>query len=137
MRGPYRFEEDDGTVIFKYKVGDWVRSNSYGEFWKITSRCLQSCVLPWPHDNYYRVPSYGVASYTLSEGKMPEQGMRNCADQDALEKDIRPLTDPKDILLCRASDLKAAHYELAKQVKKLDEDFDAIMRARELLNGKD
>ena len=133
MQGPYRFEEDDGKAKFKYKVGDWVLSNHVGTFWKIRSRRLESYVAKWPNEPYHRLPSYGVASYGLAGQEMTETGLRHWADEFVLERDIRPITDPRDILLCRASDIKAAYYELSQQVKKLGEDFDATMRTRELL----
>ncbi len=133
MRGPYRFEKDDGTKTFKYKIGDWVHGERSGTFWKITDRRLESCVLPWPHDNYYNLPGYHVADYGQPGQEMTERGLRHWGDQSTLERDIRPLTDPRDVLLCRASDIKAQHYELSQQVKKLGEDFDATMRTRELL----
>lgn len=123
MRGPYVFEEKDPNTKYKYSVGEWVKSNGLGSFWKIGEQLLMD-----------RLPAYSVMFMSRD---LSESGLRHIGDMSAIpEVEIRPLTDQRDILLCLASDIKLQEYKLLQQAKKLGIDFDALMRSRELIVSK-
>jgi hypothetical protein len=121
MRGPYTFEEKDPDDEYKYAVGDWIKSDdSICAFWKISKQLKLDGLL-----------AYDVM---FMSGDLSKRGLRHIGDFSAVwEHDVRPLTDQRDILLCRASDLKLQEYELLKRAKQLGSDCDALMRSRELI----
>lgn len=122
MRGPYVFGDKDPNQDYLYEVGDWVHGDS-NDLWKIRSLGIMD------GQKYYH-----VCTYLLSP--MREDGLRNYGDTGALETDIHPITDQSTILLCRASDIKAKQHKLLEEAEKLGQDFDALMRTRELIKGE-
>jgi hypothetical protein len=124
MGGPHVFRDKDENRKYKYAVGDWIHSNDLNDtntFWKITGQRTLNGEL-----------AYEVSLFLTD--KMTESGFRHYGDMSGIyETDIRPLTDVRDTLWCLASDIKANEYKLLQEVKKLREDFDALMRTRELL----
>lgn len=115
----------------KYKVGDWAHSTSYGSFVKITQIAGR---VSW------RFPDCGKYSYDVAFylNKFTERGLKHVGDESGvMETKIRPLTDPRDILLCLASDIQEKQYEAAKTAEKLADDVKALMKSRELLGGRE
>lgn len=111
----------------KYAVGDWTRSDSDGSFCVIR-RAVRLSFAGEPMEQCYDV------AYMSREWK--DWGLRNVGDESGVvESRLLPITDQKDILLCRASEVKAKQHEASKELEKLTADFDSLMRARELLKG--
>lgn len=40
MQGPHVFEEKDPNAKYKYAVGDWIKSDGHGSFWKIREQLI-------------------------------------------------------------------------------------------------
>ncbi len=119
-------EERAGERPSKYGVGDWTRSDSYGSFCVIR-RAYRARVAGQP--NWEQC--YDVA-YMSREWK--DWGLRNVADESGVDESrLRPITSQKDILLCHASEVKEKMHEASKELEKYTRDFDALMRARELV----
>lgn len=113
----------------KYKIGDWAHSTSYGSFIKITKI---SGRVSWrfPDAGEY---CYGVAFYM---NEFTEGGLKHVGDESGvLGTKIRPLTNPRDILLCLASDIQKKQHEASQNAEKLATDVEALMRSRELLGS--
>lgn len=122
MRGPYVFGDQDTNQNYLYDVGDWANGD-HGDLWKIREQGTRD------GQKYYYV-------YKYLPHEMTEQGLRNYGDTSALETVMRPITDLSTILLCRASDIKFQQYKLLQEAEKLGQDFDALMRTRELIKGE-
>jgi hypothetical protein len=75
-----------------------------------------------------------VAFYS---NKFTESGLKHIGDESGvLGNRIRLLTDPRDILLCLASDIQKKQHEVSQEANKLAKDVEALMRSRELLDGE-
>lgn len=122
MRGPYVFRDKDPNLNYKYVVGDWVCGDD-SDLWKIT----------------HQITMNGQKAYDVSKflpHRMTELGLRNYGDSNGIsETAIRPITDQPTILLCLASDIKAKQHKLLQEVQKLGDDFDALIRTRELMKS--
>ncbi len=122
MRGPHIFRKEDPNIEYKYAVGDWIKSDGHGSFWKISEQLMMN-----------DCPAYSVM---FMSSDLLESGLRHIGDMSGVyEVDVRPLTDQRDILLCLASDIKAQQYKLLQEAQKLGNDFDALMRTRELVKS--
>lgn len=106
----------------KYSIGDWMYSNNNpNAFWKITGIRKYSGRLPTRYD---------VAFMIDDPGKIL---LRYYGDLSGVPEDeLRPITKPQDILLCLASDLQEKHDKISREARKIKEDIDAMICARQL-----
>lgn len=110
-------------TIIVYKVGDWVRGagSEIGSFIRIT-RVNKIA------DND---PCYDVEFYS---DVFTERGLEYVGNDIGLvEARFLLLTNPKDILLCLASDLQKRQNAVLKETEELANDVEALMRSRKLL----
>lgn len=113
------------TVIV-YGVGDWVRGtgSEIGSFMRICRRHKIS-----DKDHCYDVEFYSDV--------FTDSGLEYVGHDIGLDGSrLRLLTDPKDILLCLASDLKKKQHQAFQDAEKLTKDIDALMHSRDLLGEK-
>lgn len=113
----------------KYKIGDWAHSTRYGSFMKITQI---SGRVSW------RCPDAGEYCYNVAfyMNEFAERGLKHVGDESGVPgTKIRPLTNPRDILLCLASDIQKKQHEASQEAKELAKDVGALMKSRELLGG--
>ena len=111
----------------KYSVGDWMKDNTIGgseSFWRIIK--VHHCNT----DFHY---SYDIVFISPSNkgdfGKFDILGSRLYIQEARLS----PVTNPKDILLCRAMELQEEYQDTLKKSGKLKMDLEALFSARELL----
>lgn len=108
--------------INKYNVGDWMYGDRANTFYRINR------VGEIRRDG---LPVYGV-SYMLD--KHTHEEFKHLTDLSGiLEKDLHPVTDPLNMLLCLTSELRKKHRETLCKVDQLTRDIDAVSRARRLL----
>ena len=113
-------------MMAKYSVGDWVKDKTARGsecFWRITKVWDRH-----PHGYY----SYDIAFIKPSEEILGI--FRHWGDRSSVREDmISPITDFKDILLCRAMELQEEYQEALKKIEKLKMDIEALSRVRGLL----
>lgn len=117
----------------KYSIGDWVYDNKNpfkDHFWKITG-ISRRCGFKDEYGIPKRVSTvYDVAFMLVQPKKI---AFRHWGDSSmVVEHELRPVTKSQDILLCLASDLQEKYDKILREARKMKEDIDALIRARQL-----
>ena len=107
-------------MMAKYSVGDWMYGHQTNTFYRIIGVGEMN-----------GLPVYGV-SHMLDQNT--NEAFKHLRDLSGIaEKDLRPVTDPLNMLLCLTSELREKHRKTLCKVDQLTRDIDAVLRTQQLL----
>ena len=107
-------------MMAKYSVGDWMYGNQANTFYRINEV-----------GEINGLPVYGVSCML---DRHTHEAFKYFWDLSGIvEKDLHPVTDPLNMLLCLTSELREKHRKTLCKVDQLTRDIDAVVRTRRLL----